>query len=191
MSRYDRHLPHFDVIGERMFVTFRLHGSLPVNRAFPNVRLTSGQSFAAMDRLLDHPTSGPTFLRQPEIAEMVIRAIWDGERRFERYQLHSFVVMPNHVHLLVTPFVPSRKWLGPLKGFTGHEAIRMLGLHGTPFWQDESYDHLIHDDEGSERVRHYIEWNPVKAGLSALPEEFPFSSAGRKPGGRPEGLAPQ
>jgi REP element-mobilizing transposase RayT len=175
-----------------MFVTFRLHGSLPVNRAFPNVRLTSGKAFAAMDRLLDHATSGPVFLRQPEIAEMVIRALSDGEQRFERYELHSFVVMPNHVHLLVTPRVASRKWLGPLKGFTGHEAVRMLGLHlhRTAFWQDESYDHIIPDDEGCERVKRYIEWNPVKAGLATLPEEFLYSSAGRKPGGRPEGLAP-
>jgi REP element-mobilizing transposase RayT len=185
MSRYDRRLPHWDVIGERMFVTFRLHGSLPVNRAFPNVRLTSGKTFATMDRLLDHAASGPVFLRQPAIAEMVIRALSDGERRFERYELHSFVIMPNHVHLLVTPRVPSRKWLGPLKGYTGHEAVRMLGLQRIPFWQDESYDHLIPNNEGCERVRRYIEWNSVKAGLVALPEEFPYSSAGRKPGGRP------
>jgi hypothetical protein len=99
--------------------------------------------------------------------------------------------MSNHVHLLVTPHVPSRKWLGPLKGFTGHEAIRMLGLKDRPFWQDESYDHLIRSDEESARVKHYIEWNPVKVGLVTFPEDFPFSSAGRKPGGRPEGLAPQ
>src|ERR1035438_7399115 len=102
MSRYDRRLPHWDFIGERIFVTFRLHGSLPVNRAFPNVRLTSGKAFAAMDRLLDHPTSGPTFLRRPEIAEIVIHALSEGERRFDRYELHSFVVMPNQVDLLVT-----------------------------------------------------------------------------------------
>jgi REP element-mobilizing transposase RayT len=191
MSRYDRRLPHWDVIGERMFVTFRLHGSLPVNRAFPNVRLTSGRAFVTMDRLLDHAASGPVFLRQPEIAEMVTSALADGERRFERYELHSFVVMPNHVHLLLTPRVPSRNWLGPLKGFTGHQAVRMLGLHRTPFWQDESYDHLIPNDEGCERVKLYIERNPVKAGLATLPEEFPYSSAVRKPGGRPEGLAPR
>jgi putative transposase len=160
-----------------MFVTFRLHGSLPVSRAFPTTRLTSGQAFAAMDRLLDHAKSGPVFLRQPEIAEMVIQSLSQGERRFERYELHSFVIMPNHVHLLITPHVPSRKWLGSLKGFTGHEAIRILNLKGSPFWQDESYDHLIRNDEELARVRHYIEWNPVRAGLAAAPEDFPFSSA--------------
>jgi len=131
------------------------------------------------------------FLQRPEIAEMVIRSLHDGERRFRRYELHAFVITSNHVHLLVTPRVPSRKWLGPLKGFTGHEAIRILGLRNEPFWQDESYDHLIRNDDECRRVKRYIEWNPVKAGLVTLPEDFPFSSAGRKPGGRPEGLAPQ
>ncbi len=154
MSRYDRRLPHWDVIGRRIFVTFRLHGSLPVNRAFPNARLTSGQAFVAMDRLLDRPKTGPVFLRQPEVAEMFIRALNEGEQRFERYEIHSFVVMPNHVHLLVTPRVQARQWLGPLKGFTGHEAIRMLNLHHTPFRQDESYDHLIRNNEESQRVKH-------------------------------------
>jgi REP element-mobilizing transposase RayT len=43
------------------------------------------------------------------------------------YELHSYVVMPNHVHLLVTPRVIRGRWLGPLKGFTAHEANRILG----------------------------------------------------------------
>ena len=166
-----------------MFVTFRLYGTLPVGRVFPNARLSSGQAFVAMDRLLDHPKAGPPFLRQREIAEMFIHGLHQGERRFERYELHSFAVMPNHVHLLVTPRVASKDWLGPLKGFTAHEAIRTLGLHRKPFWQDESYDHLIRGDEECWRVKRYIEWNPVKAGLAATPGDFPFSSAtpGRSP----------
>ena len=114
---------------------------------------------------------------------MVVRSLVDGESRFGRYDLHSFVVMSNHVHILVTPHVPAAVWLGALKGFTGHEAIRMLNQRGKPFWQDESYDHLIRNDEEFARIRRYIEWNPVKAGLVALPEEFPWSSAapGRSP----------
>jgi hypothetical protein len=80
--------------------------------------------------------------------------------------------------MLVTPHVISRQWLGPLKGFTAHEAIRILNLpQGTRFWQPESFDRLIRDETGYRRVRHYIEWNPVKAGLAQSPEDFPFSSA--------------
>src|ERR1700683_3918893 len=112
MNGYDRRLPHRDAIGAQMFVTFRLHGSLPGNRVFPPARMTHGQAFVAMDRLLDHARSGPVFLRQSEIAEVVVRSLADGEARFGRYELHSFVVMANHVHLLVTSRVPASEWLG-------------------------------------------------------------------------------
>jgi len=188
MSTYNRRLPHWDVTGKRMFVTFRLHGSLPASRTFPPAGLTHGQAFAAMDRLLDHPRSGPVYLSQPAIADMVIDVLHAGESRFARYELHSFVVMPNHVHLLATPRVPAKEWLGPLKGFTGHEAIRILNQAGNPFWQDESYEHLIRNDEEFARVRRYIEWNPVKAGLAAFQKEFVFSSAapGRSPAAGPK-----
>ena len=133
MSSYQRRLPHWDVIGQPLFVTFRLAGSLPANRVFPPARLASGKAFVAMDKLLDSSTSGPLFLRQPEIAQMVVRALHDGQHRFQRYQIHTFVVMPNHVHLLVTPQVDGRRWLGPLKGFTAHEANRILHRHA-PIW---------------------------------------------------------
>ena len=130
-----------------------------------------------MDRLLDRAATGPSHLRRPEIAALVVSAIRDGDRRFSRYRLHSFVVMPNHVHLLVTPSVPATKWLGPLKGFTAHEANLLLGRTGRPFWQNESYDRLVRSPDEFERIRLYIENNPVKAGLAAAPEDFEWSSA--------------
>jgi REP element-mobilizing transposase RayT len=170
-----------------MFVTFRLAGSLPQNRVFPPARFSSGQAFVAMDRLLDRATEGPVFLRQHEIAQIVIDAIRDGEARFHRYQLHAFVVMPNHVHLLVTPHVIAKQWLGPLKGFTAHQANRVLGRHA-PFWQDESYDHLVRDGPEFLQVQRYIENNPVRAGLVGSAERFPWSSAAEPyvtPGGSP------
>jgi REP element-mobilizing transposase RayT len=170
-----------------MFVTFRLAGSLPEGRIFPPARFSSGQAFVAMDRLLDRATEGAVFLQHHEIAQIVLDAIRDGEARFHRYQLHAFVVMPNHVHLLVTPNVTARQWLGPLKGFTAHQANRVLARHA-PFWQDESYDHLVRDKEEFEQIQRYIENNPVKAGLVASPERFPWSSAGdlySTPGGSP------
>jgi putative transposase len=100
--------------------------------------------------------------------------------------------MPNHVHLLVESAVPTARWLGPLKGFTGHTANRMLGGCGA-FWQDESYDRLVRNDDEFDRIRRYIENNPVAAGSAAMPEKHPWSSAsaGQKPGGSPEGAAPQ
>jgi REP element-mobilizing transposase RayT len=140
--------------------------------------MTSGRAFVAIDRILDTTTTGPLYLRMPEIAARVVECLRDGEQRFHRYQMHSFVVMPNHVHLLVTPHVAATRWLGPLKGFTAHEANRMLGCRGHAFWQDESYDRLVRSDAEFERLRAYIESNPVKAGLVAAPESWQWSSAG-------------
>jgi REP element-mobilizing transposase RayT len=134
-----------------------------------------------MDRLLDAARSGPVYLRQPEIAKIVEQALWEGQLRFQRHALHAFVIMPNHVHLLVESRVPAAEWLGPLKGFTGHASNRLLGLRG-PFWQDESYDHLVRNDDEFDRIGRYIENNPVSAGLVHAPEQFPWSSA---PGGSP------
>src|SRR5271165_3158505 len=119
-----------------------------------------------MDRILDRGSSGPLFLQRPEIARLVDDAIHEGEIRLDRYRLHAFVVMPNHVHILVTPRVVATRWLGPLKGFTSYQANRMLGTQGRAFWQDESYDHLVRSEAEFERIRAYIEQNPVTAGLA-------------------------
>ena len=64
---------------------------------------TSGEAFRAMGRILDQGRIVPLVLRHPDIAPLVERALRDGESRFQRYRLHAFVVMPNHVHVLVTP----------------------------------------------------------------------------------------
>jgi putative transposase len=86
--------------------------------------------------------------------------------------------MPNHVHLLFTSRIDVSTLMKSLKRFTAREGNRMLALTGRPFWQDESYDRLVRDDAEFGRISRYIEWNPVKAGLVAAPELFPWSSAG-------------
>jgi len=166
------------VVEQPLFVTFRLHGTLPPNRIFvPEVLANAGKAFVAMDRILDGALRGPAYLRIPEIAALVADALRTGESRFSRYELHSYVVMPNHVHVLLTPHVVAPKWLGPLKGFTAHEANGILGQRGQHFWQDESYDHLVRSDSEFNRIRNYIEQNPVKAGLVTAAEDFRWSSA--------------
>ena len=177
MLHYERRLPHFDVVGQPLFVTFRLHGSLPDKRIFPPQQLTSGKSFVVMDRLLDQAVAGPRFLQQPEIAQIVADALCSGEHQFKRYELHSFVIMPNHVHILVTPNVVATRWLGPLKGLTAYHANQSLGRTGQPFWQEESYDHLVRSPVEMARIQAYIEQNPVSAGLVTAAERFCWSSA--------------
>lgn len=177
MRHYNRRLPHWDAVGTPMFVTFRLHNSIPAGRIFPPSTLKSGRAFLAFDRILDRAATGPVYLRLPEIADLVVKALKDGDQRFHRYQLHAYVVMANHVHALVTPAVPAAKWLGPLKGYTAHEANRILGHAGGTFWQEESYDHLVRDGTEFRRIQSYIEANPVKAGVVTAPDEHPWSSA--------------
>jgi REP element-mobilizing transposase RayT len=130
-----------------------------------------------MDRILDKSTSGPLLLRQPEIASVVVAALFAGHCKFHRYELHAFVVMPNHVHVLVTPIVRSTQWLGPLKGFTSYQVNKLRGTPGKPFWQDESYDHVVRSDVEFNRIQAYIERNPVTAGLVVSAGQFRWSSA--------------
>jgi REP element-mobilizing transposase RayT len=178
MLLYERRLPHWDAIGQPQFVTFRLDGSLPATQVFRREHVAaSGEAFVTMDRLLDKGATGPLHLKRPDVAALVVEALLDSDARFKRCQLHAFVVMPNHVHLLATQLVPLAKWLGPLKGFTANQAKKALGLGDGASWQNESYDHLVRSEEEFRRVRRYIEWNPVKAGLAERAEEFRWSSA--------------
>jgi REP element-mobilizing transposase RayT len=111
----------------------------------------------------------------PEIAALAVSALWDLERRFERCEMHSFVVMPNHVHALVTPRVEATKWLAPLKAFTARQANLLLARSGR-FWQEESYDRLVRPGAEFGRIQKHVENNPVSAGLVADPEDFAWSS---------------
>jgi putative transposase len=174
---YRRRLPHYHPLGQPVFLTWRLHGSLPPNRTFP-AATTPGHAFLVMDRLLDNARTGPQYLRRPEIASMVIGAFDHQEKVLGHCRLHACVLMPNHVHLLMMPLVEVSKVMQSLKRFTAREGNRILHLTGQPFWQDESYDRLVRNQTEFERIVHYIEMNPVNAGLAAAPEEFCWSSAG-------------
>jgi hypothetical protein len=136
---HSRRLPHYHGIGDPIFLTWRLHNSLPHSRCFPSPG-TSGAAFLAMDRLLDNARTGPLTLRQPGIAKVVVDAI--RYRDGGPYDLHNYVVMPNHVHLMITPRLPVSQLMQSLKRFTARENNRIPGLTGQPFWQDESYDHF-------------------------------------------------
>ena len=172
-----RRLPHLYDIGQPIFLTWRLQNSLPANRVFPAGDLSSGQSFATLDRLLEEARSGPLCLHQPAIAEMVVEAIHRNASVLHHYVLHAFAVMPNHVHLLVNPSVLLPKLTKSLKGITAKRANEMLALTGCPS------DHLIRDDREFERIRFYIEHNPVRACLVKEADRYPWSSASGRPGG--------
>jgi len=131
---------------------------------------------ARVDRYLD-AGRGDCWLARPEIADLVGAAL--NFHAGMRFDLQAWVVMPNHVHVVVRP--KSGWTLGQIlqtwKGYSAREANRLLKRTGNPFWQVESYDHLIRDDDDLHRCCRYTSMNPVAARLCQHPEEWKWSSA--------------
>jgi REP element-mobilizing transposase RayT len=181
---YRRNLPHIFPKGTAIFLTWRLHGA--VTNAFlaavhNTPGLSEGQRFARIDRHVDATTRGPLWLRDPEIAEEACLAIERGaEPPLLQYALHEYVVMPNHVHVLLTPVDDVARITKGIKGTTARFANMQLGRAGNPFWQRESYDHFCRNPREFERIREYIGRNPVRAGLVAKMEDWPWSSVHRR-----------
>jgi REP element-mobilizing transposase RayT len=139
---------------------------------------TPGHAFAAQDWALARG-HGPHWLSDPQVAQEVAQAIRCRESQRRLYDLVAWVVMPNHVHLLILPRVALPRITHWIKGRTAREANLLLGRSGGPFWQDESYDHCVRNEKEICRIVAYIEENPVSAGLAASPEDWPWSSACR------------
>lgn len=116
------------------------------------------------------------YLRLEPIAQIVKDSLQIGER-LGHYRLHAWVVMANHVHLLVTPEIAPARLIASLKGTTARAANKVLGRTGEPFWQAECYDHWVRDEKEFRRIWSYIEGNPVKAGLVSDATAFHWSSA--------------
>jgi REP element-mobilizing transposase RayT len=180
---YRRNLPHWHPEHAALFVTWRLHGSLPAD-VLTMLRqrkkeLKPGKSFHFADRALDAGTSGPLWLKEPRVAQCIVEALHRGAEALGLFELHSFVVMANHVHVLLTPKAPLARITRGLKRHTAATANQILHRSGQRFWQEESFDHWVRDESEFYRIKDYIEQNPVKAGLVAKAEEWPWSSAFR------------
>jgi REP-associated tyrosine transposase len=98
----------------------------------------------------------------------------------KRYILHAAIVMPDHVHLLLTPMRDPAGWpyapptiLKLIKGVSARIVNKLLGSSG-PVWQDESFDHVLRSEESFEEKLEYIRQNPVRAGLVRSVEEYPW-----------------
>jgi REP element-mobilizing transposase RayT len=155
------------------FVTYRLGDSLPLE-ALERIRL-SDQPESLRDELLDRGW-GDCWLRLPEIAAIIEQSFFafDGER----YHLHAWTIMPNHVHVL---FGMSRQStlsdiVASWKKFTAHRCNQQLGRSG-PFWQADYWDRFIRNDAHFEAAIGYIDNNPVKAGLARTPADWTWGSA--------------
>ncbi len=172
------YLPHHDVPGVTQLVTFRLNDAMPVNRRSEWEALLRIEEDRArrtkLEEYLDRGL-GECWLRQPRIADLAEGALrfFDGQR----YRLEAWVVMPNHVHVLVRVWqTPLAEVLRSWKGFTARAANKLLGRQGA-FWEREYWDTRVRDEQRLRKAVRYIEANPVKASLVREAKAWQWSSA--------------
>jgi REP element-mobilizing transposase RayT len=176
MTYYERDLPHWQPEGAALFLTWRLHGSLPKEYFESRQDPDPAKEFVRQDRILDKAQSGPTWLKADRVAACVAAALHHADAVLKLYDLRAWVIMSNHLHLFVDPHVPLASINRSVRAYTAREANRILQRTGA-FWQHESYDHWSRDLRQSEKIIAYIEENPVSAGLVQRAEDYRWSSA--------------
>jgi REP element-mobilizing transposase RayT len=172
------YLPHFDAPGVTQFVTFQLHDSFPVTRRAEFEATLRGAGDSAKRKQLElwlDRGHGECRLRNPEIAEIFEAVLRQADGH--DYHILAWVIMPNHVHLVTEVWdMPLVKLVNGWKGKSSREANKLLGRRGH-FWQHDYYDTLIRDEAHLKRAVLYTEHNPIKAFLSKIVREWPWSSA--------------
>jgi REP element-mobilizing transposase RayT len=112
----------------------------------------------------------------PAARSLVLQHCLRGNDR--TMHLHAVVIMPEHVHLLLTPMRKADGWpfllrdiLKLIKGPAARSGNILEGTHGA-LWQDESFDHILRSNESFDEKLEYIRQNPCRSGLAARPEEY-------------------
>ncbi len=139
--------------------------------------------FKKFEDVLHQSQESPKWLSDASVAQMVADSLHYRDEK--AYQLDAYCIMPNHVHAVFTPLLqdesltPKQTGKGlrfvsdlpdleaimhSLKSYTANQANNLLQRSGE-FWESESYDHWVRDDEEFRRIVKYVLDNPVKAGL--------------------------
>src|SRR5437764_13626170 len=128
--------------------------------------------------------------RNERWAKLLIDALY--HYRGSAYLLHEFVIMPDHIHVLLTPLTSLEKAVQFIKGGFSYRAKKELGSN-MEVWQKGFSDHRIRDANDYALHVSYVRQNPVKEGFCEKPEEFPYSSAhsGFELDPAPQGLKPE
>jgi REP element-mobilizing transposase RayT len=177
------YLPHWEAGEEAQAIFFRLADSMPRHlRESWAVELqglpddTQAREFRKRIESFLDAGHGDAFLARDMVGPVIEGALLHFDA--ERYRLHAWCVMPNHVHALFTPMSPHslssivHSW----KSFTAKKINAVLGRTGQ-VWFEEYFDRKIRNEKHFEDARHYIEHNPVKARLCREPLEWRYSSA--------------
>lgn len=182
------YLPHRDAAHLIQFVTYRLADSLPQEKLKllndELAHLAENQRDVEQRKRIEawlDAGMGCCALRHPEVA----RYIQDSFLSFhgDRYFLHAWCIMPNHVHILFEPRADLATIVQGWKSFTSRWVLRQnqrLGLaipESDQLWMREYWDRYIRDAEHYRKAVDYIHQNPVKAGLCREPKDWSWSSA--------------
>ena len=176
------YLPHIDA-PVTQFLTWRLADAVP-QEAIEAWKLefaeeTDAERAKRLNRQIENYADagcGSCLLGDPRAARIVQESLFHGHTA--QYDLACWVVMPNHVHAVLTPCPGVRlgKIVQAIKGVTSKRIGALLGFEGR-MWQPDYFDRVVRDDGHLERLTRYLEWNPVKAGLCADPTHWAWSSA--------------
>ncbi|MBP7866931.1 MAG: transposase [Acidobacteria bacterium] len=192
---YRKRLPHWEVENGTYFVTVGLFGALPPQIA-AGIRRIAGKAagggdaglrksragFLAMENWL-HRFEGRRDLENPRVASEVEAFIRENSAN-GFWEMHAWVLMPNHAHLLFTPTPAcigacpgdrgTLEWLmSTFKRVTARRVNRSRGTRGMRFWQREWFDHWVRCPAEFERIVAYIRLNPVRACLASDAHPWP------------------
>jgi putative transposase len=197
-----RRLPHIQPLGGTFFVTYNLHGSIPkevlaqwaaeyeMDKALimqnsknkdADLERLGKLDFAKKDKFFDSYTGGNHYLKSDTLVQIVADTLhyWDGIR----LELYCYTIMSNHVHVVFRLFgedetaekpVYLEQIMHSIKLYSASKCNKLLGEEGA-FWQHESYDRLVRDDEELHRIMVYVLNNPVKAGLCKQMSEWKWN----------------
>lgn len=120
---------------------------------------------------------GTPFFQSERVAGLLLTTLF-GYRDASKFELHEFVVMPNHLHLLLSPGdeLTLERAMQLIKGGFSHRVGKDLGSR-REIWQRAYVDHRIRDAADYAQHRAYIHQNPVRAHLASAASEYPYSSA--------------
>ncbi|MEZ5337167.1 MAG: transposase [bacterium] len=163
---------------ELQAVTFQLVDAVPPRRMY---QLRQGlepedrrRLFNRVEPELDRGL-GQCWLREEPLAEIVRDCLlhYDGQR----YRMHAWVIMPNHVHCLMEPLAghPIGRLLGGIKGFSANRINKLLQRSGR-VWLDGNFLSRIRSEEHFDAALAYIHSNPLSAGLCETAHEWRWSS---------------
>ena len=144
--------------------------AIPTRHSFPENIVSAARTFFATTRT----SQGRPLLQSERKAALMI----DVLRSYVaagKFRLHDFVIMPNHVHLLITVGgnMSIEKAMQFIKGGFSFRLKKEAGPLGE-VWQRGFSEVRVDSNESFSQHRRYIAENPVKAGLADSPEEFPY-----------------